>query len=109
MPVQPQCGGETKIGQSSSAQHSWVCLCAPRGAQGTGLKQVCTVEAGVDAWISTHVFKAIKCLTECGSIIHVDKVRWSPQEPLGVLLKWRKNLSTGGGYHLALDPFDNGA
>ena len=49
-----------------------------------------------------------KCLTERGSIIHVDEVRWSPQEPLGVFLKWRKNLSTGGGYHLALDPFNNG-
>ena len=26
-----------------------------------------------------------------------------------MLLKWRKNLSTGGGYHLALGPFDTGA
>ena len=52
--------------------------------------------------------RTYKCLTERGSIIHVDKVRWCPQEPLGVFLKWRKNLSTGGGHHLALDPFDKG-
>ena len=55
-----------------------------------------------------HMYsRTYKCLTERGSIIHVDKVCWSPQEPLRVFLKWRKNLSTGGRYHLALDPFDN--
>ena len=55
-----------------------------------------------------HMYSRMyKCLIEHGSISHVNKVRWSPQEPLGVFLKWRKNLSTGGEYHLALDPFDN--
>ena len=50
--------------------------------------------------------RTYKCLTERGSIIHVDKVRWCPQEPLGVFLKWHKDLSTGAKYHLALDQFD---
>ena len=36
----------------------------------------------------------------------MDKVRWCPQEPLGVFLKWRKDLSTGAKHHLPLDPFD---
>ena len=56
-----------------------------------------------------HMYaRTYKCLTERGSIMHLDKVRWCPQEPLGMFLKWCKNLSTGGEYHLALDPFDTG-
>ena len=55
-----------------------------------------------------HMYsRTYKCLTERGSIIHVDKVRWCPQEPLGVFLKWRKDMSTGAKYHLALDPFNS--
>ena len=54
-----------------------------------------------------HMYsRTYKCLTAHGSVIHVDKVRWCPQEPLGVFLQWRKDLNSGAKYHLALDPFD---